>query len=272
MSSNTTANGVYRFNTGDWTLDYSMMVQMQQPGETYDVACPFYLVEHPEGTVLFDTGVSLEMVHEPENYGPYGAPHMSDFVQALDTSESRMPKAQLSKVGYSPDEVDYVVMSHLHTDHAGNITDFPDAEILIHEDELQYASWPTAAAQKLFYLEGDIAPLRGPEYDVTTLTGRHDVFGDGSIEVFPTPGHSPGHQSLRVELPETGPVVLAGDVANLRSGFEAELPASFSWSLDDAAHSIRDVRREADQDDADVYLHHDREDESRFPDPPEKLQ
>jgi glyoxylase-like metal-dependent hydrolase (beta-lactamase superfamily II) len=131
--------------------------------------------------------------------------------------------------------------------------------------------WPTATAQALFYLDGDLEPLRSHEYDVTALTGRHDLFGDGSVEVFPTPGHSPGHQSLRVELPESGTVVLAGDVANLRAGYQQELPAAFSWSLDDATHSIRAVRRETGGDGGAVYLHHDQEDGERFPDPPEKL-
>jgi len=271
MSVDTTATGVYRFNSADWTLDYSMMVQMQRPGEPYAGPCPFFLVEHPEGTVLFDTGVSYQMVQDPENYGQHGAPHMTEFVQTCDIDESRTPVAQLAEVGYDPADVDHVVMSHLHTDHAGNVSDFPEAEFLVHEDELRYAMWPTATAQELFYLDGDLAPLRGHEYDVTALTGRHDVFGDGSVEVFPTPGHSPGHQSLRVELPESGTVVLAGDVANLRAGYEAELPAAFSWSLDEATHSIRAVRRLEDRHDADVFFHHDQEDGARFPDPPEKL-
>lgn len=271
MTADTTATGLYRFNSADWTLDYSMMVQLQRPGEPYEVACPFYLVEHPEGTVLFDTGVSNEMAQDPESYGQHGAPHMVDFVRGLDTDESRMPTAQLADVGYEPGDVDYVVMSHLHTDHAGNMTAFPDAEFLVQADELQYAMWPTATAQELLYLDGDVAPLRGPEYDVTPVHGHYDVFGDGSLELLPTPGHSPGHQSLKVELADAGAVVLAGDVANLRAGYEQELPASFSWSLDESIESIQRVRQTANKHDADVYLHHEQDDEERFPDPPEKL-
>jgi glyoxylase-like metal-dependent hydrolase (beta-lactamase superfamily II) len=271
MSSQDTATGLYRFNTADWTLDYSMLVQIQQPGEPYDVTCPCYLVEHPEGTVLFDTGVSYEMATDPENYGHHGAPHMAEFVQALDIDESRGPVAQLADIGYEPSDVDYVVMSHLHTDHAGNMSEFPDAEFLVHEDELQYAWWPTATAQQLFYVDGDLEALRRPEFDVTSVHGRYDVFGDGSVEIVPTPGHSPGHQSLRVDLPDAGTVILAGDVANHRAGYEQELAASFNWSVDDSIESMRAVREEARVSDADVFLHHDRDDQSRLPDPPEKL-
>lgn len=271
MSADTTANGLYRFNSGDWTLDYSTMVQMRGHGEPYEGACPFYLVEHDDGTVLFDTGVSYEMATDPESYGQHGAPHMVEFVKTLDIDESRTPTALLDDAGYEPGDVDYVVMSHLHTDHAGNIDAFPDAEFLVHEDELRYAMWPTAPSQAAFYLDGDLEALRSPQYDVTAVSGRYDLFDDGSIEVVPTPGHSPGHQSMVVELEDEGTVILGGDVANLQAGFEQNLPASFTWSLDDAVESMQKIRQEREASDADLYLHHDRDDQSRFPDPPAKL-
>jgi glyoxylase-like metal-dependent hydrolase (beta-lactamase superfamily II) len=266
MTGEPTADGLYALNTADWTMDHSMMVQLQGIGEPYEAACPFYLIEHPEGTVAFDTGVSREMVEDPESYGPEGAPHMAELVAGVDMGPDQTPAALLDGIGYDPADVDAVVLSHLHTDHAGNLDAFPNAEIVVQEAELAYARDPVAPAQGLFYLDGDLAGV--DDADITTVTGSYDVFDDGSVRTIPTPGHSPGHQSLRVDLPETGTVILAGDVANLREGYEAGLLPSFTWSLDDGIESIERIEAESD---ATVIIHHDQDEQARIPDPPEKL-
>ena len=254
-----TASRLTILNAADWTIDFSVLVQLQNMGEEYTMPCPVYLIEHPEGTVLYDTGVSYEMKQDPENYGTHGAPHMTAFVDALDTSEDRLPVNQLADMGVSADEIDYVVLSHLHNDHAGTITDFPDAEFIVQQEELRYAFWPDSS-QRLFYLEGDFGALRSPEFSVTEVSGRYDVFGDGSVVTIPTPGHTPGQQSLKVALENTGTVILSADVANNRLGYEEELPVSFAWSLDESTESIRRIRREIEREDARFIIHHDRND------------
>jgi len=262
---------LYAINTCDWTVDYSLLVQLQNFGEEYTIKCPFYLIDHPEGVVLYDTGVSYELTEDPENYGTYGAPHMAGFVPDIEMTEDQKPVHQLEDLGYSPSEVDYVVMSHLHVDHAGNISDFPNAEFIVHTDELQYAWWPDPA-QRLFYLEGDFGVLRSPEYEVTEVEGRYDLFGDGSIVTIPTPGHTPGHQSLKVELENTGTVILASDLAHLRQGYELGFCTAFDWETEAALQSMREVRQEAKKTDAMVNFLHDVDDwEEQLPDPPAAL-
>lgn len=265
-----TATSLTAFNAADWTMDFSLMVQARNVGEAYDAPCPFYLIEHPEGTVLFDTGVSHEMTTDPGSYGPSGAPHMADFVPGIDMTEADTPRNQLADAGYDPGAVDYVVLSHLHCDHAGNVTAFPDAEVVVQQEELRYAFWPEPA-QRLFYLAGDFVSLRSHEYSVTPVAGSYDVFGDGIVTTLPTPGHSPGHQSLRVELPDEGTVVLGADVANHRVGYDNELAPSFAWSLPEAVESMRSVQQAAKSEDARVVLAHDRDDLDTLPDPPESL-
>lgn len=252
----TTANEVHAFNTADWALDNSFMVQLTEPGEAYPAVCPFYLVDHPEGVVVVDTGLSHDMLDAPAEYGQHGAGFMEAFLPAIEFGPDRHPRAQLEDAGYAPEEVDYVIMTHLHSDHAGHIDTFPDAEFLVQQRELRYAHWPVPV-QDVFYLEGDFDVLRSAGYAVTALQGGYDVFGDGSVRTVPTPGHTPGHQSVVVELPDAGTVVLGADVAHQQAGYDSEHLASFNWDLSESMASLRKVKGLARQHDADVYVTHD---------------
>ncbi|MFB6171278.1 MAG: N-acyl homoserine lactonase family protein [Haloarculaceae archaeon] len=252
----TTANVVHEFNTANWALDNSFMVQLTDPGDPYEAVCPFYLIEHPEGLVVVDTGLSHEMLDDPASYGPYGAAFMDAFLPAIEYGPDMHPRAHLEAAGYDPADVDYVVMTHLHSDHAGQIDAFPDAEFLVQERELRYAHWPVPV-QEVFYLEGDFDVLRSDAYDVTPLDGEYDVFGDGSVRTIPTPGHTPGHQSVVLELPESGTVILGADVAHMQDGYDREHLASFNWDLSESIASLRDVKARARRTDANVYVTHD---------------
>lgn len=257
--------GLSVLNTADWTLDHSLLVQMQGVGEGYAGACPVYVVEHPEGTVLYDTGVSYEMRSDPANYGQFGAPHMVDLVSTLEMDESQHLPALLEANGFSVDEIETVVQSHLHADHAGNLDQFVGTEVVVHQRELRYAGWPDPA-HRLFYLEGDLAALRRPEANVRPVTGECDLFGDGSVVAFPTPGHTPGHVSLKLAVDDVGTVILASDAAGTHEGYESGFVGSFNWSLDESLDSIRRIREEATRADAKVFVHHDRADQERLRD------
>ncbi|WP_290810192.1 N-acyl homoserine lactonase family protein [Halovivax sp.] len=254
-----TATDVHALNTADWTFPESMMMQFGD-ADLVTASCPCFLIEHPEATVLFDAGISHELVADPGEYGPHGAAHMADFLETLELEAPVVE--QLADLGFEPGDVEHVVLSHLHTDHAGNVDRFPDAEVHVHVDELRYAWWPDPA-QDPFYLDGDLAALRAPDATVTEVSGRTDLLGDGSVEIVPTPGHSPGHQSLVVDLGDET-VILAGDVANLRAGYERGLVAPFSWSAAEAIDSLRSIECEARERDATVVVHHERDDLERL--------
>lgn len=267
-SSDMTELNLYARNTADWTLSHSAIVKLQGHGQTYTVKCPFYVVEHPEGVVLFDTGVSYEMQQDPSSYGQHGAPHMEPFMEALQMSEDQRPEALLADIGYEPDDIDKVVLSHLHVDHAGNIETFPNAEFLVQQDELKYAWWPTDPIQQSFYLEGDFGVLRSHDYNVTPLNGAYDVFGDGRVVCLPTPGHTPGHQSVVLDSVEGQTVILAADVAHVRDAYEKELCTAFNWSTEETVASIRRVRDLAREEDALVAFLHDSDDFETLSDQP----
>jgi glyoxylase-like metal-dependent hydrolase (beta-lactamase superfamily II) len=248
------ANSIHAFNTATWSLDNSFLVQLTDPGEAYDAVCPFYVIDHPEGVVVVDTGISHEMLDAPGEYGT-DAGFMEAFRPAIEYDESMHPQAHLDSAGYSPGDVDYVVMSHLHSDHAGHMDIFPDATFIVQQAELRYCWWP-APVQEVFYLDGDFGVLRSPQYDVTVVKDEYDVFGDGSVVTVPTPGHTPGHQSVEVEL-ASGTAVLGIDIAHQESALEREHTASFNSNLDRALESMRSLKARARAKNAEIYVTHD---------------
>ena len=263
---------LYALNAADWDYEYSAMMRNQKPGETYPSLTPFYVVDHPKGTVLIDTGTSYEMLQNPEEYGPYGAGYISEFAaDEIEMSEDRKAVNQVADLGYDPADIDCVVMTHLHLDHTGDIREFPDSEFIVQQDELEYAWWPADPIQQNLYVEGDFGVFHSPKYSVTAISGNYDVFGDGTIECIPTPGHSPGHQVVKVELEDTGTVILAADLAFTQEAYEKELQPAFVWDTEHAIRSTRKIRNLERKEDADVYLAHDREHFEELPESPESL-
>jgi glyoxylase-like metal-dependent hydrolase (beta-lactamase superfamily II) len=121
----------------------------------------------------------------------------------------RRPKtlaAQLDQLGVKPSDIKYVAVSHTHPDHIGNMTMFPKSMLLVQKAEYE---WPSP-----------VGPRFKPDQPVTKLEGDHDVFGDGSVLIISTPGHTPGHESLLVKLPKTGAVLLSGDAVHFKDNWD----------------------------------------------------
>ena len=174
------------------------------------VYCPVWsaLLRTPEGLILFDTGLHPVHVDRPDaTFGP--SPTM---VVTMENDDAIV--ARLAAAGVTPDDVAVVVNSHLHFDHAGNNRAFPNATFVVQAAHLAYAKGrPNFPA-----IYWDDPALR-----YLPTSGRARVAA--GIEVVPTPGHAPGHQSLVVDLAETGRVVLCGDAAFTRANLErGEIP------------------------------------------------
>lgn len=174
-------------------------------GKQFDVPVPFLLIDHPDGLVMFDTGNAFEVVHNKEE-------HWGDVVAAYDPvmTEDQWCVNAIQKVGYKPEDVKFVVLSHLHLDHAGGVGHFPNAKYIVQRDEMHFAYVPD------FYMKG--AYIRkdfDKQVDWMLLNGwrddKFDLFGDQSIVIYFTPGHTPGHQSILVNLPNSGPMFFAAD-------------------------------------------------------------
>ncbi len=161
---------------------------------------PSYLIEHPRGLALFDTGMHPDCRVDPAGrIGRAARLFQFDYGAADDVA------SRLRSVGRDAARIDFVVNSHLHFDHAGGNALVPNATLVIQRRE-----WEAGMADDRAAAIGFDRRDYDLGHPVVKADGEHDLFGDGSIVCVPTPGHTPGHQSLRVRL-EGGDVVLAGD-------------------------------------------------------------
>jgi glyoxylase-like metal-dependent hydrolase (beta-lactamase superfamily II) len=155
-----------------------------------------FLVEHPAGTVVFDTGMHPELEHDTSRMGATAS--LFDVEQ----EPSWTLTGQLTQLDVAPSDVDLVVLSHLHFDHAGGVGQLPDARVLVQRTE-----WDAAFDDLLVEL-GVYNPADFDlGHDRVLVDGEHDVFGDGRLRLVPTFGHTAGHQSLLLD----GSTLLVGD-------------------------------------------------------------
>jgi glyoxylase-like metal-dependent hydrolase (beta-lactamase superfamily II) len=166
-----------------------------------------YLVVHPRGTLIWDTGaVPDSMVQAGGTPVRYRIPLPGDQERFVTLAKGL--KAQLAESGYKPADITHVALSHYHYDHSANTNDFASATWLVRqvERDAMFAAKPPDLVQPSTY-----SALRGSK-TVIIKTDDYDVFGDGTVVIKFTPGHTPGHQVLALKLANTGRVVLAGDL------------------------------------------------------------
>ncbi len=205
-----------------------------------------YLVEHPDGLVLFDTGAHRDLIHDPaKRLGPAA----EAFEVVMEEGDDVVSK--LATIGVSPGDVEHVAHSHLHYDHAGGVEFFPEATFYVQERELQFAYWPPVY-QREIYLKADF------DHDVEwiELEGEHDVFGDGKVVLFPTPGHTAGHQSMLVRL-ASGNVILVADAAYMPRNMELQVLPALLWSPDAMVSSWRRIEALKRRENAQLIFTHD---------------
>lgn len=184
-------------------------------GEAGEVKAPVtaYLIDHPKGLVLFDTGLGTRFVREAG----------TDRTSFIDLEQGSTMAERLKAIHIDPVDIRWIIVSHLHTDHAGGNAQFPNATIIVQEVEYEFAK--SKADDQLYCLDEFETgqPLK-------KLRGEYDVFNDGTVVVFPTPGHTPGHQSVCIRT-DRGEIVLTGDCCNMRRSLD-------EFRLPDNCHNI----------------------------------
>jgi glyoxylase-like metal-dependent hydrolase (beta-lactamase superfamily II) len=173
------------------------------------VPVPAFLIDHPHGAAVFDAGLHPDLQRDPAGrLGPLAEWFGVEFAPGEELA------ARLAAVGFDPARIRWLVVSHLHFDHVGGCGQLPNARLVVQRREWE-AGRDAELARASFYDPRD--------YDlghaVLAVAGEHDLFGDGRVHCLPTPGHTPGHQSLRVRL-DGGEVVLTADACYLRRTLE----------------------------------------------------
>jgi len=200
-----------------------------------------YLIKHDGDYLLWDTGHAMT------------APNVAPKVSVVD---------QLAKLDLKPEQIKYVGISHYHADHTGQVASFPAATLLIGARE-----WEAITASK---------PAEGVNYKpfehwakgegkLEALALDKDVFGDGSVIVLRTPGHTPGHQSLLVKLPQMGAVIITGDAVHFRENYDTVGVPAFNFDRAQTVASIERLKQIASHLHATVIIQHDARDIDKLP-------
>ncbi len=178
-----------------------------------------FLIMHPRGVVLFDTGMHPALRDDPRSH--LGA--LADLFE-LDYGPDDDVSSVLGAAELAPDDIDVIIASHLHFDHAGGNVLVPNSRVLVQRAELDHARTADEGG-------GYVRSVWDTGHDLQVVDGEHDVFGDGRVVCVPTFGHTPGHQSLLVRL-GGGDVVLTADACYLRQSLERRALPGFGWDLD----------------------------------------
>ncbi len=200
-----------------------------------------YLIKHGNEYMIWDTG------------HPMSAGAVAPKVSLVDL---------LGQINVKPDQVKYVGISHYHGDHIGQVASFPKATLLIGKGDWDGLTNPKPG------------PGVNPEPFANWIKGEgkaepvlldKDVFGDGTVLMLNTPGHTPGHHSLMVKLPQTGNVLLTGDLAHFRENYENNGVPSFNTNRAETVASIDRFKKIASNLKATVIIQHDARDVSKLP-------
>jgi len=219
-----------------------------------------YLIKHARGWMLWDTGNSDAFAALPNGNSVLGGMLVQIMRKPLTES--------LKEIGVAPADIQYLAMSHLHGDHAGNANLFAAATLYMQAVEYDIAFGPEP--QKYGFQAANYAKLRDSR--VVKLAGDHDVFGDGSVLIKAAPGHTIGHQVLFVRLAQTGPVVLSGDVVHNAANWAARRVPALNFNADQSAVSMQMVEQLMARTGARLWINHDPEQGKSMPKSPDYLQ
>ena len=210
------------------------------PGLKVEFVFSCYLIKHGSEYMMWDTGYGADAEQAPKVAVP----------------------EQLAKVNVKPDQIKYVGISHYHGDHIGGAAPFTNATLLIGKGDWDVISAPTPPQGQ------NPAPLKhwiNGGGKVEPLANDKDVFGDSSVIILATPGHTPGHRSLMVKLPQSGTYILSGDAVHFRENYETNGVPWFNYDRAQSLASIDRIKRLLANTKGTLVIQHDARDIQRLP-------
>jgi glyoxylase-like metal-dependent hydrolase (beta-lactamase superfamily II) len=208
------------------------------------LSCNAYLIRHGGAWLQWDTGIADELMSEPAG---------RIIAHGIRGRLRRTLASQFEQIGVRPQDVETLLLSHAHFDHVGNCRLFPGARWIAQRIEYEAMFGPDA--DEYGYSPALYATMR--DNPLTLVDGDHDVFGDGAVRLIFTPGHTPGHSSLLVRLPDSGPVLLSADVAHNRENFARRRVPVFNAEQEASVASMDKVDRLLRDEGAKLWVNHD---------------
>jgi glyoxylase-like metal-dependent hydrolase (beta-lactamase superfamily II) len=245
------AEKLYRLDCGrSLANDESVWTPGENTGRNIEFSSTCWLIQHKNEWLLWDTGVPEASLNDPRGWSTL--PQL--IVYHLDKSLTE----QLAAIGLKPGDIGRVAISHTHGDHIGNVGLFRHSTILMQRAEYTWIHSPDGPNDNVNQLMALARQLLGKPQRFQLIEGDMDVFGDGSVTLVSTPGHTPGHESLLVHLRNTGFIVLSGDVAHLQDNFERNIVPSLNTSPAESMASMERVRLLIKAYNATFFINHDK--------------
>jgi N-acyl homoserine lactone hydrolase len=257
---------LHMFECGTLQCHVENIKMNQGLGDKYEIPVPWYVIEHPRGLVVIDGGNAAECATDARG-------HWGDICEVywptMTAEQACVPAMRTA--GFDPADVRYVLQSHLHLDHTGALAaahEFPNADVIATRTEYEYACTPDWYAAGGYIQKDYNKPgVRWALLDETD--DGYDVFGDGVIRCWRTPGHAPGHQSFEVTLPNSGTILLTIDAAYTMDHWEEKALPGFLSSAVDSVRSVKKLHRIAARSSAMVVTGHDPDSWPKFKHSPE---
>jgi glyoxylase-like metal-dependent hydrolase (beta-lactamase superfamily II) len=245
------ADKLFRLDCGhSLANDESVWTPGDNVGRSIEFSSTCWLIKRGGEWLLWDTGVPESALNDPKGWSTL--PKL--IVYRLDKTLT----GQLAEIGLKPSDIGRVAISHTHGDHIGNVSLFPDSVILMQQAEYSWIHSADGPNDNVNQLMALARKLLGTPKNLQLIDGDTDVFGDGSVTLVSTPGHTPGSQSLLVHLRNSGFIILSGDVVHLEQNFKKNVVPSLNTDKAQSAASMERVRQLIATYRATLFINHDK--------------
>jgi N-acyl homoserine lactone hydrolase len=245
------AEKLFRLDCGrSLANDESVWTPGENAGRSIEFSSTCWLIKHGSEWLLWDTGVPEAALNDPRGWSTL--PKL--IVYHLDKTLTD----QLAEIGLKPRDIARVAISHTHGDHIGNVGLFPNSTILIQQVEYSWIHSPNGPNDNVNQLMALARKLLGTPKNLQLIDGDTDVFGDGSVTLVSTPGHTPGSQSLLVHLKNSGFIILSGDVVHSEKNFEKNIVPSLNTNKAESIASMEKIRQLIAIYKATLFINHDK--------------
>jgi N-acyl homoserine lactone hydrolase len=225
---------VYAFICGILKTQTQYLLKDTRVGTPFDIPVTFFLIKHGNDWVAFDTGNNAMVAKDPVGY--WSEAVVKAYTPVMKGYEEF--QVQIKKLGLTPKDLKAVIISHGHLDHAGAIDNFKGTNVSIYlqKRELDEINKQIASGQRTAYIPDDFKVIN--ELNIKTIEGVFDLFGDQTVVSFPTPGHTPGHQSLMVKLSDGKTLILCADAGYTLENMMEAIPPGLAWDIPQSLEAL----------------------------------